>query len=1273
MTYGKLLTEDELDLWVRGHAEIAQGVIVELVWRLVSASSPNPKERRFPLGDSIGQHGPDGVLDVAEFPFEPFVPAGRSLWEIGTSLNASAKATSDYNDRVADTPSSVRSECAFVFVTPFSGRRDWDYTWKEDAQADWIAKRRERRDWRDVRLIDGTCLMDWLHHFPAVERWLAHKFGWRVEQLETPELRWNELRAIGEPPSLTPELFLVNRNGACEKLKEIFAGNITQLKLDTYFPDQVGDFVSAYVAAMDEESRIDTVGRCLLISGKEACNAIIAQRQQHVLIIDYDSEPDGTDEPRLLQKARRAGHVVIYRGAPGGVPHPNCAAISNPKAHHIQQALKNAGYNDERARILAQKSSGNLGSLLRLLQNVSLIPEWAETTTAAELVIAEFLGAWNEKAEADRLIVESLVGKSYGEWIGAMREVVRRPGTPLTHRDGKWKFVSRYEGWCALGPRVFDDHLDRLRETAVTVLRAKDPKFELPPEERYASRIHGKILDHSAFLRKGLTETLALLGGHPKALISCSFGKAEETAVLAVREILAGADWVQWAGLNDLLPLLAEAAPNEFLNAVDKALTSNPCPFDELFAQESSGITGTTYMSGLLWALETLAWDIDYFSRVIVLLGELAARDPGGNWTNRPANSLTTILLPWMPQTCASIAKRRSAIAALLEECPNVAWALLLSLLPGSHSTSRGSRRPAWREMVPEDWSNGVSYDEYWEHVAVYTEIAIRAAKTDLAKLAELIDRMEDLPPSAYRRLVEHLESDSVLELREADRLGLWTKLMALVAKHRRFAGGKWAMSPDQVDRIAAIAERLKPDAANFRYQRLFSESDFGLYEEKDDFEQQLDELEERRRKAVEEIFSTDGLQAVLEFAKAVESPWRVGIAFGVIATSEADEAVLPGLLEAETKQLTQFAGGFVLGRFRTRDWQWVDEVDASLWTPSQIGQFLAYLPFKSDTWERSARLLGQNDSPYWTKTNVNPYEADEGLELAIDALINHGRPRAAISCLHKMQYEKEPLNPEQVVRALLAAARSPEGAQTANAYEIVEVIKALQDNPGQNLDHVLLVEWTYLPILDRYHDAAPKLLERRLANEPEFFCELVRKIFRSRKEERRTESVTEGDKIFATRVYDLLTGWKTPPGYREDGNFDGEALAAWLDAVMKECAETGHIEVAMNIVGQVLIHASADPDGLWIHRSAAAALNGKDAGKMRMGFSTALFNSRGTHGFSAGREERALATKYREQANAVEIAGFQRLATTLRELATSYERDAEREASSDPFDDFDA
>jgi hypothetical protein len=159
MLHNSIVTENQLDEWVRGNAEDARGLIVELVWRLVAASSPKPKERRFPLGDSIGQPGPDGVLNT-DFGFDPFVPEGRSFWEIGTGIKAGDKATSDYNDLTATTPEAVRQKSIFVFVTPLSGRRDWQHTWKEDAQAKWLEGRRQRHDWCDVHVIDGSVLID---------------------------------------------------------------------------------------------------------------------------------------------------------------------------------------------------------------------------------------------------------------------------------------------------------------------------------------------------------------------------------------------------------------------------------------------------------------------------------------------------------------------------------------------------------------------------------------------------------------------------------------------------------------------------------------------------------------------------------------------------------------------------------------------------------------------------------------------------------------------------------------------------------------------------------------------------------------------------------------------------------------------------------------------------------------------------------------------------------------------------------------------------------
>lgn len=1269
MSHYKIINENQLDQWVKGNARIAQGVIVELVFRLVAASSPNPKERRFPLGDSIGQHGPDGFLDT-DFANKPFVQEGRSYWEIGTGNDARKKATSDYNGLVRAIPEAERLKSTFVFVTPLSGRTDWPYTWKEDDQKQWVEDRRKRKDWRGVQVIDGTRLIDWLMHFPAVAHWLAGKMGLPIRQLKTIEQHWDDLKTIGSPPPLIPGVFLANREAACEKLKEVFSRNMTQLQLDTRYPTQVVDFIAAYVASLDGDKRSDSENRCLIIRGEDGWNAITYLRDSHILVAGFDLESTGSEGTILLEKARRAGHVVIYSGMPGGIPHPNRISVRNPRSHHIEEALVKAGYKEERARLLSHKSNGNLGSLLRVIQNLSVKAEWYQDTEAAELVIAELLGAWQEQSKNDKSIAEKLSGKAYGEWIGKIRDIVLRPATPLTHREGNWKFVFRYEGWYTLGQRIFDEHLDRLKEVAVNVLRERDPKFELPPGERFASNILGKSLTYSNSLRKGLAESLALLGCHPKALTSCTVGKAEATAVISVREILVGADWVLWASLNDLLPLLAEAAPVEFLDAVERQLNSDSCPFDAIFALEDTESMSKTYIAGLLGALETLAWDADYLTRVIVILGELAAIDPGGNWTNRPENSLKNILLPWLPQTCASILKRKTALEILVKESPDVAWKLLLNLLPNVTKHSSGSHKPAWRDMIADDWSRGVTKREYWEQISSYADLAVKEAKKSHSKLTDIIDHLDSFPLAAFDRFLAYFGSEDVVSLPEKDRLQLWNALSSFVLRHRKYADTDWALEPEIVNKIDEVAIRIAPDTPFYRYQSLFSDRDFDLFEEKNNYDEQRRKLENKRKEAINEIFTSGGAELVLDFAKEVESPWQVGFIFGIIAANDVEAEVLPFLLGAESKPLVQFAGGFVWGRFSYLGWEWVDGINMAQWSPSQKGQLLAYLPFTSETWERSTRLLKGDESPYWLKANVNPYDADKSLEVAIDHLLDHGRVRDAVRCLEKIIYFKQPLDNKQAIRVLKSVINSSKIASSLDRHLTVEVIKALQDEPDTNSDDLYQIEWAFLPLLDKYSSSFPIVLEQRLADDPAFFCEIIRLVFRSSYEERPTEEPTTLQKNIAENAYSLLSNWQTLPGSRKEGGLNSDALVSWLADVKMICMESGHLEVALQMVGHVFTHAPADPDGLWIHHSVAKELNAKDAKEIRVGFSVEMWNSRGVYSWTAGREELELAAKYRKKAEEVEACGYHRFADSLKELAASYEREAERNASRDLDDD---
>jgi hypothetical protein len=124
-------------------------------------------------------------------------------------------------------------------------------------------------------------------------------------------------------------------------MKALFLGTTLQLKLETLFPDQTVDFVAAYVADMEADARTDAFGRCVIVSRVEAWNGMLTLREPHILVAGFDLE----DSPgtTLLEKARRAGHIVIFGGMPGGIPYPNQAPIPNPTNHQIVEALKGSG------------------------------------------------------------------------------------------------------------------------------------------------------------------------------------------------------------------------------------------------------------------------------------------------------------------------------------------------------------------------------------------------------------------------------------------------------------------------------------------------------------------------------------------------------------------------------------------------------------------------------------------------------------------------------------------------------------------------------------------------------------------------------------------------------------------------------------------------------------------------------------------------------------------------------------------------------------------
>jgi len=888
---------------------------------------------------------------------------------------------------------------------------------------------------------------------------------------------------------------------------------------------------------------------------------------------------------------------------------------------------------------------------------------WDELEYAPDLVVASLLGGWADGSEADKAVISQLTKCRYEAWLKSMREIVQLADGPLHHHNRQWTVRKRTELWTATGHRIFDEDLDLFSKCATHVLSEPDPRFELDQDKRHAAAIFGRVFDHSRPLRNGLAETLALLGTRPEPLTHCSTGKPEATAVLTVRSILQGADWVRWGSLNHVLPSLAEAAPDTFLEAVDRALTADPCPYDRLFAEEGNGMFGRNYMTGLLWALEGIAWEEGYLVRAVVALGGLAERDPGGSWANRPMNSLVTILLPWMPQTMAPIEKREVAVRTLIHECPDIAWRLLLTLLPERTGASMGSHKPKWRDVIPPDWPESVTPQDYWRQVSTYADLAIDIALTDASRCMDLVRHLGNVPEPAFGKLLTHIQSGAFAgQASREQQTRAWEVLTELVRKHRRFPDADWAMPEQDISRVEATAQVIKPADPRALYRRLFQNRTMELYDNDDDWEVQERKLAERRKRAVESVLNAHGVEGLMQFADDVESAGQLGVALGALRNRDVEARILPGMLITEDQRHEELARGYVRGVFHDSGWSGIESLDMTSWRKADIGRLLAHLPFEKATWQRAATLLGDDEGEYWRRTPAFARPGDPGLNDAVEKLIEHGRPHPAVGCLAGMLYATQKVDADQAVRALLSAPSSTEGQSTLDPHSTARVIQALQSDATVSAEQLLKIEWAYLPLLNGRHGARATHMETRMASDPQFFCELIRFVFRSEKEGESEPAPSEEQRTHAARVYELLREWRTVPGTQTDEHFDANAFEEWIEAVTDSSAKSGHLKVALQKAGAVLIHAPPDPDGLWMHRAIAKVLNEQDMHELRRGYELAVLNSRGVHYVDPqGKPEKEFATKYRAQAKDIEDADYHRVAATLRGIADWYDRQAER------------
>ncbi|HUF69219.1 MAG TPA: hypothetical protein VMM79_11315 [Longimicrobiales bacterium] len=1197
--------------------------------------------------------GWDGVVDASDA--DAHVPAGRSVWEMGVGGDPAAKANRDYRKRTNDPGDADPAEAVFAFVTP----RRWP------GKDDWIRAKVGEGVWKDVMAYDADDLETWLERAPHVHAWISALLGkdpYEVESLET----WWESWAAATMPPLPPKLLITSREAEMERVREVPTSAPASLTVSGDSQDEATAFVAAALHS-PPGSAPSNLERALIVRTASAWRRVAVSDHPMVLVPLFANPEVSTAVAR--------GHAVVV---PLGREVEASSGVSLPRLRRaeIENGLSAMGIPEERARSLA--SIGRL-SLLSLRRALSVHPElqrpaWAQADYAREVLPAVLAGRWSERREGDRAAVSQLAGRPYEELSAELTRWANASDPPLRRVGDVWLVAAKDDAWELLARYATDDDLDRFETVAKEVVGGEDPTVGLPHDERLVAPLLGKGREHSGHLIEGLADTLALMAATSDRVALPGGRRGQQLAATVVRSLLETANQDQsghrWIAIANSLPLLAEAAPEVFLTAAEAGLAGDDPVLLKVFqdGDEFDSFFGGSAHSSLLWAVEGIAWSTDHLARAALLLARLSTLDPGGRLVNRPSASLRDVLLMWRPGTSATIDQRLQVVDLIRRREPEVGWNLLLQLIPSGHESATRTHSPRWRSWRPEE-EQGVTYGDIGHAVRELARRALEDAGARGDRWAALLSRIADLPGDMRQSVVDEL-ADPELQFNDGDKAIVTGELHRLIGTHREFAEADWAMAPADVDRLEQVLPRLEPASPLARNAWLFQSGASPRRRRRDP---EAQDLPDAQREAMVECLAAVSVEQILEWAETFGtngySQHAIGWALAAAGLEGTDAHIaLLEALAADSAQRRTVAAAYISRTAQAHALElpgWAYENlngTGAAWGVDHKANFLAVLPPTEEFWSFIESLGADVERAYWQRMGPYNLPMDQpSRDRAARKLLEYDQPYTSVTLLDPHgDADAPPL--DLIAEALEAAARTePAGAlDSMFSYHVDRLLTRLEEASFAE-ERLARIEWSYLPLF-RYENRPMRVLHRTLANEPEFFVQVIGTIYRAEGEEPRELSPEEAGRVATAR--DLLESWRRVPGSAEDGSIDAEALNDWVDVARAQLAENGRLGVGDHRIGQVLRYGPGPHEDQWPAPEICDLIDRLESDELDGGFRIEVINSRGvtTRAQTAGgQQERALAEQYRQYAEAARLR-WPRTAALMRSLADSYDADADRE-----------
>lgn len=1250
----KLVTRDNIEHWA--DTTFSKAALPYLISRLVRATTPASTKANLPSGSATYIGGWDGIVNCESE--TAYVPKETSLWEFGTRADTKGQADENYNKRTKNPLGFNTKDSVFIFVTA----RLWTN------KVDWVAEKKAENHWKDVIVYDSVDIEQWLDVALPVSKWFAEEPGVNgipFEGVLTADEFWDEWSS--GPIKLEPDIVTAGREYEQKLLLNILKGEacIKAVKASTR------EEAVAFIIAAAKKFPIDEFDRFF-------SKTLISDNNNSFRVIRYNTNyplnliPRFDDASQFYKATGEKHHVIVPLGADDDF---NQDIINLPTLDRDNQinSLVKSGLSEEDAQKFSRESGRSITILRKLLKFPYFKAKWFTKEDIREIVPALLLGRWNETFVGDIDLIEQLSKKKYADYLITLNKWKNFEESPIIQIGETWRLTSPLDLWTNLSFQLTENDFKNLQECFFQAFKKGNPIIEPKNKNDFAASFNKKRR-YSNWSREGLTQSLILIGRLGDSIKIPNLNKPQNWVDSIILDLLYNATGETWISVDHELPLISEASPDSFLKSANNSLAKEEPEIMEMFKEEDGFLHKTSHHTGLLWALENLAWLPEYLRDTSLILLQLSRLDSGGNLSNRPLNSITEIFKPWHYQTLASYDERMAVLKYITEREQEKGWSLLIRMLPEHHGVAHPTHKMRWR-MFDKNTNLKYTYQEIWDTHSIIVEMLIELFDYDENKFAQLINDVTNLSPKDRDRVLTW--ADEVCLKVEQKSFTTWATIRKILNHHRSHPDTDWALPKSELNRLEDLYNKLQPTSTLYKYIWLFNdhwpEFPEGFVYKDNEYEKrhelQQKKVDDARKDAVINFISELGLDKTLELRNEISQLWAFGYAMADVITKQSDILTISKCLYDEDSKIT-FVHSFIYRKSIKESFDWVKSLFSDLqkmnFCNHALSNVLIPINQNQELWNFISTLNEEIQNLYWQNVTPHFYHISDAEKVfGVEMLLIYKRFFSAIDIAS--HFPK--VIPTNTLAEMLRRAGTEESNEFTrfDGYEIERIFEEIDNREDIEKSTLIQLEWLYLPILDSYGTRRnPINLEEELANNPDFFIDVLKWIYlpkdKTLLEEERKGITDEVIQSRAKQSYHLLNSWKKIPGMKDDNSIDEVELKSWIDKVRELAKNVSRLEVADMEIGKVLAQY---PENIpeWPQETIFKIIEEINSDSLKSNYSSALFNKRSFSSrgaFDGGDIEREKAA-YFEKLEKQFKNKYPNVAQVFKRLSDGYLFDAKR------------